>query len=104
MKYITAFVLFFVFAAASIAAPFVALFAILTGQFRYAGNITHSEDMTLAALIAPLIGRDWNGRSTVSKECGRDLDEPRPCRFCRVLCAVLDKILEPGHCRKEASE
>jgi hypothetical protein len=53
-------------------------------------------DMSAAAILG------WSGRATVSKECGRELIEQRACRFCRVVCAILDKVLERDHCRKEA--
>lgn len=99
MKYLTAVVLFFIFAAASIAAPAFALIALALFQTRYAGNLVHAMDMTAAAILG------WNGRSTVSKECGRQLTSgQRPCRFCRIVCKLLDRFLERGHCQKEAAK
>lgn len=58
---------------------------------RHTANIMHSMDMLLAAILG------WDGRSTVSKECGRSA-----CRFCRLVCAVLHRVLERDHCAKEA--
>lgn len=60
-------------------------------------------------LLAPMLSDEWNGRSTVSKECGRQLAAGKPCRFCRIVCVLLSYrifgrwyVLEPGHCEKEA--
>lgn len=95
MKYITLVVLFVIFSLAAIFSPAFAL----VGAFfslRYAAHIMHSMDMILAAILG------WDGRSTVSKECGRELASGAPCRFCRIVCRVLDRILEAGHCQKEA--
>lgn len=47
------------------------------------------------ALLAAMLG--WDGRSTVSKECGRS-----DCRFCRWLCRALHWLLEREHCAREA--
>jgi hypothetical protein len=49
-------------------------------------------------LAATLLGFD--GKATISKECGR-----RPeCRACAALCAVLHLVLERDHCAKEAEK
>ena len=95
MKYLTAFtalVLYFIF---SVASAFAGLLGLAALPFRpkYTANVMHSMDMLLAALFG------WNGRSTVSKECGKS-----DCRFCRVLCRVLHVILERDHCKKEAAK
>ena len=92
MKYVTAVVLYAVF---SVVAMFAGLVGLLALPFKpqYTANVSHSMDMLLAALMG------WDGRSTVSKECGRS-----PCKLCRFLCAVLDRILEKDHCAKEARE
>ena len=92
MKYVTAVVLYGLF---SVVAMFAGLVGLLALPFKpqYTANVSHSMDMLLAALMG------WDGRSTVSKECGKST-----CRLCRFLCAVLDRILEKDHCAKEASE
>lgn len=76
---------------------------ILRRDAQYTANVMHSMDMLLAALLG------WNGRATVSKECGAELAAGRPCRFCRAVCAVLSyklfgrfHLLEPEHCAREA--
>ena len=95
MKYlavVTALVLYFIFSFTSAFAGAVGLLA-LPFRPQYTANVMHSMDMLLAALFG------WNGRSTVSKECGKST-----CRFCRVLCAVLHVILERDHCKKEAAK
>lgn len=93
MKYLTGFVLYAIFAVAAALAGAIGLVALIAGRVRYTANVMHSMDMLLAALLG------WNGRSTVSKECGKS-----SCRFCRVVCAVLNVILERDHCRKEAQQ
>lgn len=92
MKYATAFLLYVLFALASALAGVIGVLA-LPLRPKYTANVMHSMDMTLAALLG------WDGRSTVSKECGKS-----DCRFCRVLCWVLHRILEKDHCAKEAAD
>ena len=87
---LTAIVLYVIFTIASLLAGVIGLVALCFGRTRYTTNVSHAMDMTLAALLG------WNGRSTVSKECGKS-----DCRFCRVLCAILHRILEKNHCEKE---
>ena len=92
MKYLTALFLYAVF---SVTSALAGLLGIVVGLIRrdgqYTANVMHSMDMLLAALFG------WDGRSTVSKECGRS-----DCRFCRVLCSILDFLIEKDHCKKEA--
>lgn len=92
MKYVTAFVLYVIFSIVSMLAGLIGILA-LPFKPQYTANVMHSMDMTLAALLG------WDGRSTVSKECGKS-----DCRFCRALCWLLHRILEKDHCAKEASE
>lgn len=92
----TAIGLFVVFWVASTLSGLAALVALLLGRTRQAGDIVHSMDMTLAAVLG------WDGRSTVSRECGKEVAEGKPCAFCRRVCAFLDRWLETGHCEKEA--
>ena len=101
---LTGLVLYFIFSFFSALAGLIGL-AALPFSTKYTANVMHSMDMLLAALFG------WNGRSTVSKECGRELAAPQPCRFCRVLCAVLSYkvfgrwyVLEADHCKKEAAK
>lgn len=97
MKYVTAIVLYLVFALTSAFAGVVGILGgLLKRDAQYTANVMHSMDMLLAALLG------WDGRSTVSKECGRAMAAGTPCRFCRVLCAVLNRILERDHCANEA--
>ena len=95
MRYVTAVILFAVFVLAATFAPYLAIVGLALGQVRYAGNIAHSLDMLLAAMLG------WNGRATVSEECGKQIIAGNPCRFCRLVCSLLDKFLETDHCRKE---
>jgi hypothetical protein len=88
----TALILYFIFSVASALAGVIGLLA-LPFCPKYTANVMHSMDMLLAALFG------WDGRSTVSKECGKS-----DCAFCRVLCWVLHYILERKHCEKEAAK
>jgi hypothetical protein len=92
MKYLTALALYAIFSLASALAGVVGIVVgLVKRDAQYTANVMHTMDMLLAALLG------WDGRSTVSKECGRS-----SCRFCRVICAVLNVILERDHCAKEA--
>lgn len=77
----------------SIAAMFAGLWGVLsliTGTKRIS-RICQAMDRLLAAMLG------WDGRATVSKECGSS-----NCKFCIYLCKVLNNILEKDHCLKEA--
>lgn len=58
----------------------------LYGRDDYATNLMRAADKYAAAFLG------WSGRYTISAECGA-----RDCRFCRWLCALLDRI-QKGHC------
>lgn len=92
MRIVILLVLYAIFSFAGIVAGLVGIIGALF-SLRYTSNIMHSLDSLLAALLG------WDGRSTVSKECGRS-----DCRFCRFICAVLDRVLEKDHCAKEARQ
>ena len=72
--------------------------SLLCLQFDYAGYLMQSKDRLLAALLG------WNGRKTVSRECGEQLlsKVERPCTFCSLVCKALDWF-DPGHCKREGS-
>lgn len=91
MKYATALVLYLIFSCTSAIAGAIGLIA-APFNIRYTANVMHAMDCLLAALLG------WDGRSTVSKECGR-----RECRLCRLLCALLHRVLEEKHCEKEGA-
>jgi hypothetical protein len=98
MKYITAIVIWVLFVLAAIGGFVAGLAALIAGKTRYASNVAHAQDCAAAAFLG------WDGQSTISKECGRELAyAAKPCRFCRWLCKVLDVVLEKGHCEKEAA-
>lgn len=84
-------VLWLPFAVLSIVAIPVALWALATGEWVYAKNILRAKDKIAAALLG------WSGDHTISAECGADTG----CRFCRVVCWLLNKI-QPGHCEGAA--
>ena len=92
MKYISVCILYVVFSMAAALAGVAGLVGLAAGRTAYVSRICRAMDALLAAMLG------WDGRSTVSKECGRS-----DCRFCRALCAVLNVILERGHCAKEAA-
>lgn len=90
MKYITVPVIWLLFVLAQPFAMMFALFSLLGGTSTYASSILRAQDKATAAFLG------WSGDQTVSKEC-----EQSDCRFCKVLCAVLNVILEPNHCKKQ---
>lgn len=59
---------------------------------KYFERVLIAMDRVLAAVLG------WSGRNTVSYECGRS-----SCVFCRVLCALLNK-LKPNHCVEAAED
>jgi len=91
MRYLTVAVLYLIFSAAAGLAGLAGLVGLCLGKTEYISNVSRAMDSLLAALLG------WDGRSTVSKECGRS-----NCRFCLILCAVLDVVLKKGHCKEEA--
>jgi hypothetical protein len=93
LQAITLVALYFIFSAASLVATFLIPLA-LPFNHRYAGNLLKAKDKELAGVLG------WDGKNTVSKECGRDSS----CRFCRIVCKILHYVLEPNHCEKEAAE
>ena len=52
--------------------------------------------ISMDRLVAAVLG--WSGEKTVSAECGDSR-----CVFCRVLCALLNK-LNPNHCAEAAGK
>lgn len=92
MKYVTVIVLYVIFSVASALAGVWGVLSLVTGDTSRISRITHAMDRLLAAMLG------WDGKSTVSRECGTD-----DCRFCTVLCRILDKLLEKHHCEKEAA-
>lgn len=84
--------LYIVFSVASILAGTWGFVLICFGQARQAGYIMQAMDRLLAAMLG------WDGRATVSKECGRC----EKCWLCPWICRVLHYTLEKDHCQKEA--
>lgn len=93
MKYITAPILWLFFVIAQNIALVAGLIGLLLGNFEYTSHIVRAQDRATAALLG------WDGNSTVSKECGKS-----ECRFCKILCSILNVVLEKDHCKKEASD
>lgn len=53
-----------------------------------------------------LCGAAWlgfEGKNTISKECGLRLKAGEDCTFCKRLCSLLN-LGDPNHCEKEAAE
>jgi uncharacterized protein (DUF697 family) len=89
--------LYAIFSVASALAGVVGLVGLCFGRTRYISHICRAMDCTLAAMFG------YDGRSTVSKECGRKLIAGKPCTFCDVLCELLHRALEKAHCEKEGT-
>lgn len=83
-------VLWLPFSLAALLAIPVSFIAVFTER-EYAKNILRAKDKLAAALLG------WSGDHTISAECGADTG----CRFCRVVCWLLNKI-QPGHCEGAA--
>ena len=66
----------------------VAPFAALLDEWDYAKDLARAMDKLGAASLG------WGGDFTISAECG---SRRARCRFCRVVCRVLDWV-QPGHC------
>lgn len=90
MKYISVFLIWLLFVAVQPVAFLTALLSLLGGTSAYASNILRVQDKATAAFLG------WSGERTVSKEC-----EESDCRFCKILCAILNVILQPDHCKKQ---
>lgn len=69
------------------------VYTIFTFDTTRISHIGEAMDRLLAA------GAGYDGRSTISKECG----QADACRLCRVLCWVLNYLLAKNHCRDTAS-
>lgn len=88
LAYLTVPTLYVIFAFAAMLAGVWGLLSVpMTMSFDRLSRITVAMDRLAAAMLG------WDGRSTISKECGGD-----DCRFCRVLCRVLNYVLQKDHC------
>ena len=99
MKYVSATVLVLIFALCARYSYYPLIGYLVLFKFHQVGNIVRAMD----ALLAAMLPFNWSGRKTVSNECGDQVVAGNPCRFCSVLCAILNYVLELDHCRKNAS-
>lgn len=67
--------------------------ALLGKLFGVEAMVDWSERNASAADKATAAFLGWSGSRTVSKECNEST-----CRFCRVLCRILNKVLQDNHC------
>lgn len=89
----TLILLVLIFIVGSLLTIFVRLpYCMITWQWSKVSNIVQSLDRLCAAGL-PF---GWNGRKTISWECGGD-----DCTFCKAVCAWMNAMLEADHCRKE---
>ncbi len=108
MNYVSAIFLAALFAACAHYSWLPLVGYLLFFKFSQIGRIVRAMD----ALLAAMLPFGWSGRKTVSNECGNELKQGNPCRFCSVLCAILSyeftifgrkfAVLEERHCEKEA--
>lgn len=68
---------------------FAALLSLFGGTSTYAAAVLKAQDKATAAFFG------FSGEATVSKEC-----EESECKWCKLLCYVLNKTLEANHCKK----
>lgn len=99
MKYFSAIVLALIFVLSTRYSWVPLIGYLFLFKFTQVGNIVRAMD----ALLAAMLPFGWSGRNTVSNECGNELKAGTPCRFCRVLCSILSRVLETNHCQKNAS-
>lgn len=76
------------FALFSLVAVMVAPAAVIFERWTYARDLGRGMDKLGAAVLG------WGGDYTISAECGA---RRKACRFCRVVCRILD-LVDPGHC------
>lgn len=86
-------IVYFLFSVSSILTP-LWIWVWLLFNPSQAGKILHAMDCQAAANIG------YNGRATISKECGRQHDKTT---FCRRLCRWLDWA-DNGHCEREGKD
>lgn len=84
-----------IFTVTSMLAGLVGLLSLLTGSTKAISRITHAMDVLAAAQLS-IFFPSWDGRSTVSNECGRT-----DCSFCKYLCSILN-LAQEDHCKKAA--
>lgn len=87
----TVILLYIIFSITSMLAGIYGILTLVTGTSRIS-RITRAMDCLLAAMLG------FDGRSTVSKECGKS-----NCVLCKLLCKALHYTLEKEHCEKEAA-
>lgn len=93
--------LYVLFSVTSALAGPIGLVALLLGKPRTLGHVTRSMD-ALAAAELSIFFPHWDGRKTVSTECGKDNANPDiDCKFCRWLCKALE-LMEHDHCARLA--
>jgi hypothetical protein len=83
-----------IFTVTGLVAGMQVVVCLLACRFRQAGNIFRAMDCLAAAQIG------YDGRKTVSKECGM---QHKKSSFCRKLCPMLDWA-DDGHCEREGKE
>ena len=92
------------FVAAGVAGLFTGLLALpFRKTRRYTSDLVHAQDCAAAAFLG------FSGEKTISKEVGlillaADAAGVKAPLHWRALDAVLSAVLEPNHCRKEASK
>jgi hypothetical protein len=89
VKYLVVLILWILFVLAQVGGFLLGALAAFFGQFDYANRIVRAQDKATAAFLG------FSGDSTVSSEC-----EKSDCRLCKILCAILNYVLEPDHCKK----
>lgn len=89
MKYFVILIIWILFVLVQPLAMFAALLSLLGGTSTYAVNILRAQDKATATFFG------FSGERTVSKEC-----EESECKWCKLLCYILNKTLEDNHCKK----
>lgn len=99
MRYLALPAIWFLFWLGGIVAPAVALVrGLLTWSSSPISETLHAQNRVAATVLG------FDGKRTISAECGLRLRENPDCQPCRALCKVLSEVLDDDpHCEKEAS-
>lgn len=98
MRYLAVPVIWVLFWLAGIVAPPIALLrALVTRSTSPISDTFQAQNRAAATVLG------FDGKRTISAECGLRLRENPDCQPCRTLCKALSKVLEhEDHCEKEA--
>lgn len=98
MRYLALPIIWLLFWLAGVVAPLVALLrGLLTLDSSPISDSFHAHNRLAATVLG------FDGKRTISAECGLRLKAKPDCQPCRTLCSILSRVLEhKNHCQQEA--